>query len=499
MYKAEKTVQLTFAGFNQSCGMELDPDDEWVRLADAIDWNAVEERYRRLFPSRRGRPAVSARAALGALVIQRRKGLSDRELVREIRRNPYYQYFIGMEAFSRECPFRHGVLPEFRRRFDMDFLVAVNEEFLASAPPTAEHRDDGKSKKGKKAKGVAKNAKKANVRKANGGGDDGGTLILDATCSPSDVRFPQDFSLLNEAREDLDAMIDRLHAAAGDAKRPRTYRRKLRKAHLAMAKAKRRPAKAMRAHVRVMLNAVERNLGFVDAYLAHGVPLRERDLRRLDVLRELHRQQREMFDRRVHRVKDRIVSIRQPFVRPIVRGKAKSPTEFGAKYDVSVDEKGHARLERASFDAYNECAVLQDAVERYKARTDRYPKRVLVDQIYRTKENREWCEARGVRMSGRRGGRPPADAALRRAAARLERADDADRIEVERHFSLSKRKCGAALVVTRLSETSLASIALSVLVSNLFGAIPRFFLLFVADSPDGSTSWHFIEFPEDGE
>lgn len=101
MYKAEKTVQSAFAGFNQSCGMELDPDDEWVRLADAIDWNAVEERCRRLFPSRRGRPAVSARAALGALVIQRRKGPGDRELVREIRRSPYCQYFIGMEAFSR--------------------------------------------------------------------------------------------------------------------------------------------------------------------------------------------------------------------------------------------------------------------------------------------------------------------------------------------------------------------------------------------------------------
>lgn len=483
MYKAEKTVQLTFAGFNQSCGMELDPGDEWVRLAGAIDWNAVEERYRRLFPSRRGRPAVSARAALGALIIQRRKGLSDRELVREIRRSPYYQYFIGMEAFSRECPFRHGVLPEFRRRFDMDFLVAVNEKFLASAPPTAEHRA----------------AKKAKGGEAKGGGDDGGTLILDATCSPSDVRFPQDFSLLNEAREDLDAMIDRLHAAAGDAKRPRTHRRRLRKAHLAMAKARRRTAKATRAHVRVMLNAVERNLKFVDAYLARGVPLRERDLRRLDVLRKLLRQQREMFDRRVHRVDDRIVSIRQPFVRPIVRGKAKAPTEFGAKYDVSVDEKGHARLERASFDAYNECAVLQGAVGRYRERTGHYPERVLVDRIYRTKENRKWCEARGVRMSGRRGGRPPADAALRRAATRQERSDDADRIEVERHFSLSKRKCGAALVVTRLSETSLASIALSVLVANLFGTVLRFFLLFVADSPDGSTSWHFIEFPEDGE
>lgn len=108
------------------------------------------------------------------------------------------------------------MLPEFRRRFDMDFLVAVNEELLASAPPTAERGGERKPKKAGKAKGGAKKAEKA--KKAEGGGEDGGTLILDATCSPSDVRFPQDFSLLNEARKDLDAMIDRLHAATGGAR-----------------------------------------------------------------------------------------------------------------------------------------------------------------------------------------------------------------------------------------------------------------------------------------
>ena len=55
-----------------------------------------------------------------------------------------------------------------------------------------------------------------------------------------------------------------------------------------------------------------------------------------------------------HSVKDRIVSISQPYIRPIVRGKAKAPTEFGAKLDMSIDENGIARLEKLSFDAYNE-------------------------------------------------------------------------------------------------------------------------------------------------
>ena len=79
-----------------------------------------------------------------------------------------------------------------------------------------------------------------------------------------------------------------------------------------------------------------------------------------------------MYRNNTHSVKDRIVSISQPYIRPIVRGKAKAPTEFGAKLDMSIDEKGIARLERLSFDAYNECDVLIGTIERYRERTGHY-------------------------------------------------------------------------------------------------------------------------------
>ena len=117
----------------------VDVNDEWVVVAGRVDWSAVEERYMEFFPSRRGRPALGARMALGALVIQLRMGLSDRKLIKEIGRNPYCQYFIGMAACQTRCPFRHGVLPELRKRFGMDFLVAVNETILKQAKPTPEH------------------------------------------------------------------------------------------------------------------------------------------------------------------------------------------------------------------------------------------------------------------------------------------------------------------------------------------------------------------------
>ena len=56
-------------------------------------------------------------------------------------------------------------------------------------------------------------------------------------------------------------------------------------------------------------------------------------------IQKLYEQQKYMYENKTHSVEDRIVSISQPYLRPIVREKAKSPVEFGAKYDVSIDEK----------------------------------------------------------------------------------------------------------------------------------------------------------------
>ena len=93
-------------------------------------------------------------------------------------------------------------------------------------------------------------------------------------------------------------------------------------------------------------------------------------------------------------------------LRPIIRGKVKTSVEFGAKLDLSIDEKGYARIETISFHAYNESTHLQEAIIRYYERTGSYPERVLVDQIYRTRANRNFCKDHGIRISGPKLGRP---------------------------------------------------------------------------------------------
>lgn len=95
----------------------------------------------------------------------------------------------------------------------------------------------------------------------------------------------------------------------------------------------------------------------------------------------LYEQQKYMYDNKVHSVEHRIVSILQPWLRPIVRGKVKAPVEFGAKFDLSLDSEGYGRIEKISFEAYNESTCLIEAVERFRERTGHYPERVLADQV----------------------------------------------------------------------------------------------------------------------
>ncbi len=124
------------------------------------------------------------------------------------------------------------------------------------------------------------------------------------------------------------------------------------------------------------------------------------------------------------------------------------------------------RIEKLSFDAYNESAVLKTAVENYKQRTGHYPERILVDQIYRNRENISFCSSLGIRISGKKLGRPKKDANSK-AEKKIAYQDNTDRIEVERKFSLAKRKFGLGLLLTKREDTTRASIVLSVIAMNI--------------------------------
>ena len=460
MYKFDRYHQYSLNDFNQPLGMEMNPENKWVKKAAMIPWNEIEDRYAGLFSSEVGMPAKPLQTALGSLLIQKEYGYSDRELVEQIKENPYYQYFIGLPGYEYKAPFVPSLLVEFRKRLDENVLAEINEMIAAYNSPDDSSDDDSDD-----GGNSADNTSNQNNTNAASKPENEGTLILDATCAPQNIAFPQDINLLNEARENLEAMIDQICYEYNFCK-PRMYREKAREVYLALAKCRRRTSKRIRKAIGQQLRFISRDLGYIDIFVLHNnVDLTEKQFTRLSVIKELYEQQKYMYDNNTHKVKDRIVSISQPYIRPIVRGKAKAPVEFGAKLDMSIDEKGFARLEKLSFDAYNEQDVLVAAIENYRKRTGRYPERVLVDQIYRNQKNRAYCKSKNIRISGKALGRPKKNPTPEEK--KTAHQDNTDRIEVERGFSLAKRCFGMGLISTKLDITTRSSIALSILAMNI--------------------------------
>ena len=104
MYKYTDNTQSNFLDFNQPIGLHMNPENRWVKMADAIPWEVFEKKYSRLFKGKNGRVAKPLRLALGSLIIQTKYQYSDRELVEQLTENPYYQYFIGLPGYQEEPP-----------------------------------------------------------------------------------------------------------------------------------------------------------------------------------------------------------------------------------------------------------------------------------------------------------------------------------------------------------------------------------------------------------
>ncbi len=227
--------------------IQLDENNQWVIMADLIPWQDFEQKYADIFDEKLGAPAKPFRMALGALIIQQIKNLTDRQTVEEIR--------------------------------------------------------------------------------------------------------------------------DKLHngEAIKVGKKPRTDRESARKNYLNVAKKKKPRKEERREAIRLQLRYISKNLKSIEKLNNQGISLlklSKKEYKILLVVAEVYRQQKEMYEEEKNRIDNRIVSITQPHIRPIVRGKAGSAVEFGAKISVSIYEN-YVFLDKLSWENFNESRHLIEQVEKY--------------------------------------------------------------------------------------------------------------------------------------
>ena len=416
----------------------INEKSKWFAMEALIPWMEIEEELSDLF-SDRGRNAIPVRWIIGSLIVQADKGTSDRETLEVIMETPMLQYFLGMDEFMMEPPFNASLLCKYRQLIGIDIAKELIEILLRH------HKVIG--------------------RKPTPAVTHEGSLSIDATAFPVNITYPTDLKLLNQVREKTEAIIDACHESTKEEEKPRTYREEARTEYLKYAKAKRLSDNKRRTSLRKQLQYVRRNIESIETRVQNGVyALNEDQTAELSTCKTIFEQQTTMWETRSTRIDDRIVSLHQPHIRCIMRGKAGAPYEFGPKVALSK-VNGFIHIDEISFDNFNESLTLKSIVERYKEMHGVYPVSVRADKIYQTRDNKTFCKGLGIRLSGKPLGRPKNEPDPTSEA--LLKEDFTRRLEIEGVIGVSKTRYGLAKLVARLPESQKASIGLVFFVMNL--------------------------------
>jgi len=487
MIRSYSSKQLTLTEFDWPFETALDENNRWVRMSQCIPWDDLAEGYYQGLSAQTGRPAKDARLVIGAVIIKHKLSLSDSEAVQQIQENPYMQYFVGLSSYQMKAPFAPSLFVEIRKRmgptvfevFHQAIMDAHDEEKLKpEAESTAKKQEppQDQSVPPEQEEASPKPIEPEDVERQVESKLHQGKLILDATVVEQAIRYPTDLSLLNEAREFSEKVIDALYPHTSVNKKPRTYREKARKAFLAVVKQRRPGGKMLRRGIKQQLQYLRRNLGHIEQLLTHWpegtkLPLPHWLLYRYWVIQHLYQQQWEMYQSKTRRCDHRVVSISQPYVRPIIRGKQNKAVEFGAKLSVSLTGDGFAQVDHVRWDAFHEGLDLKSQVESYKIRTGHYPEKVLADPLYGTRENRSYLKQKGIHFAGKPLGRPKKVTEENREELKQQKAerksDYLQRIPIEGKFGQGKSGYRLNYIKAKRADTSIAWINSIFMVMNL--------------------------------
>ena len=492
MYRRENREQLSIEDFFLPFGGKLQSDNRWVKMAEIMPWDLIETIYLKSMSQEKGRCAYSARLAYGSIFIKEHEKLTDEQTVTAISENPYMQYFLGMSAFTETVPFDASMMVHFRKRFSVEDLAVINEAICTGKIPEQTRnvdrndRDDDnnepptdgtggtKSRVGRPNKNTSR--KKQKRQKKNHG-----KLLMDATVAPADIRYPTDIDLLNQSREHLETAINILWTELPHKGHKLPYSKKnARRSYLNLAKSKKwteaKCRKAIGDQLRFIGLAYSR-LREYEKQVSEYEKLYPRWLKdRLTVIPQVYEQQKQMFESGTHRCEKRIVSLQQPYVRPINRGKRPEPTEFGQKLHLSVVD-GYTYLEQTSWENFNEGTDLIVTVEDYRRKFGCYPEVILADKIYQTRSNRAYCSEHGIRLSGPPLGRRKASQTDAKVQNRMYR-DACERNAIEGRNGNAKRRWGLDRIMAKLDETAKTEAILNIIAMNVSHRLALWFFRF---------------------
>lgn len=438
----------------------LDKSNRWVVLGDLLPWDELEKEYNsRLNNQKKGAGNKPARMILGAMIIKHKLCLSDDETIDMIKENPYMQYLCGLKEFTDKPICDGSLLTYVRKRISEEELNRMTVHMLNKQKQLLEEK---RKREGQEAKDNNEEPPTQEPEDPNAAPfvdskkrEHKGVLKIDATCADAEMRYPVDVDIIHDGCRKVTDYIIKVCETFGLPK-PRTNYKHARQAYLLLIKQSKKKGKAVRSTIALMLNYLRKDIRILLDLLAKNKMYYEclfnYEKRTLTAIFKAYHQQEDMFKSKTHTCADRILSIFQPHVRAIVRGKAKAKTEFGAKIGASIVE-GYTFIDHHSWSAYNESQDLSLHIQLFKERFGYLPATILADKIYLNKANRDILKDLEIQSYCKPLGRPPKDPPSEEMKSRMAKAVG-ERNEIECSFGTGKRIYRANDIRAKLPNTA---------------------------------------------
>lgn len=428
---------------------ELDQNHELVKITETVDWLSLSDKLAQFYCPNNGRPAKPSRAKVGLLILKHLYRISDEDTVDLLKRDIYAQYLCDVSLKEAKDFLNPSSLSKFRKQIGVTGIKIIEQEVL----------------------NCLKRAKLLKGRK----------LVCDTTVVASNIAYPTDVSLLEKIRRKAVGYLD--IAKQFGSKTFRTYKRTAKKVYVQYQKIRHHTVKSRRRVQKKLLQFSQRNLrqlkqaseamketmqnaspaAFKNPDKAKEQFLQEtRDF--LDTASAIIRQQKDIY--KDLPVKERIVSIHQPHIRPMVRGKYPVEVEFGPKILLNL-KNNFLFLEDLRFNNISDVQLLETSIQGYNERFGHLPSQLSADRGFWSPESLALAQDYGISKIAIENKGKSNYLKNKPFRERLRRL----RCKIEAKISLAKRKYGLDRIRYRIPQGEEMWIRLGLISMNLKTAV----------------------------
>ncbi len=342
------------------------------KIYEAIPWSSLIKSLGIVEHKKGPKSFFSPRGKLALMFLKHYAACSDEKLIEQLNANIYYQIFCDL-LIDPGTPLQNSKIVS-QIRCELAELLDIDQLQLILANHWKPHCANKNS------------------------------IVCDATCYESYIRYPTDVKLLYESVVWNYKQL-KLLSSYSSQKVPRTKMSKWKRRYGLYAKSRRPSKKATRSITRGLLKLLRKIDQCLDQLpVKKTYKLAPKFWQRRSTTKQIIDQQWIKF----YEGKDpqgRIVSLDKPYIRPIKRGKEIKKTEFGAKvHKVQID--GISFIEHLSFDAFNEGIRLKSSI--YLAQNLMKTKVQIIgaDGIYANNPNRNYVTKHKIKTDFKRKGPP---------------------------------------------------------------------------------------------